>query len=72
VGKKQRAQVVKLPGAYNSEGSNQDAGVDVGMVQRRAYEIYESRGCVDGAALDDWLQAERELRHDDRHASSAS
>jgi hypothetical protein len=27
----------------------------------RAYEIYESRGGKDGADLDDWLQAEREL-----------
>jgi hypothetical protein len=35
--------------------------VDVEMVQRRAYEIYESRGHIDGAALDDWLQAEREV-----------
>ena len=28
----------------------------------RAYEIYESRGRIDGADLDDWLQAERRLR----------
>jgi hypothetical protein len=31
-------------------------------MQRRAYEIYEARGSVPGHALDDWLQAERELR----------
>ena len=30
-------------------------------VARRAYEIYEARGGAPGAALDDWLQAEREL-----------
>lgn len=30
-------------------------------VARRAYEIYERRGGTDGAALDDWLQAERDL-----------
>jgi Protein of unknown function (DUF2934) len=35
--------------------------INVEMVQRRAYEIYESRGRVDGAALEDWLQAEHEL-----------
>ena len=34
---------------------------DIEKVQRRAYEIYESRGRRDGAALDDWLQAEHEL-----------
>jgi Protein of unknown function (DUF2934) len=31
-------------------------------IEWRAYEIYESRGRVDGADLDDWLRAERELR----------
>lgn len=30
-------------------------------IARRAFEIYESRGASDGADLDDWLQAEREL-----------
>jgi hypothetical protein len=30
-------------------------------VALRAYEIYESRGCLDGWDVDDWLQAEREL-----------
>lgn len=27
----------------------------------RAYEIYESRGCMQGCDLDDWLQAEDEV-----------
>lgn len=31
-------------------------------IARRAYEIYESRGRADGADVDDWLQAERELQ----------
>jgi len=30
-------------------------------VRRRAYELYEERGRVDGLALDDWLQAEAEI-----------
>ena len=30
-------------------------------IRRRAYELYEQRGKVDGFALDDWLQAEREI-----------
>ena len=31
-------------------------------IERRAYEIYMSRGgCAQGDALADWLQAEREL-----------
>jgi hypothetical protein len=31
-------------------------------VARRAYEIYQSRGGRDGADLDDWLEAERQLK----------
>jgi HSP20 family molecular chaperone IbpA len=30
-------------------------------VRRRAYELSEQKGCVDGADPDDWLQAEREV-----------
>jgi hypothetical protein len=30
-------------------------------IARRAYALYEERGRTDGADLDDWLQAEREL-----------
>jgi hypothetical protein len=31
-------------------------------IRRRAYEIYLERGEQPGRELDDWLQAERELR----------
>ena len=31
-------------------------------IEQRAYEIYLERGGTDGMDLDDWLQAERELR----------
>jgi hypothetical protein len=34
-------------------------------IERRAYELYESRGREDGRDLDDWLQAERETRNDE-------
>ena len=30
----------------------------------RAFHLYCERGCTDGHDLDDWLQAERELRDD--------
>jgi len=30
-------------------------------VRRRAYELCEQRGRVDGFALDDWFQAESEI-----------
>jgi hypothetical protein len=31
-------------------------------IRRRAHEIYTERGGTDGCDLDDWLQAQRELR----------
>ena len=32
------------------------------IIRRRAYELYEQRGFVDGNELDDWLEAEEEIR----------
>lgn len=31
-------------------------------IAERAYELYEARGREDGRDMDDWLEAERELR----------
>ena len=30
-------------------------------IRRRAYELYQQRGRVDGHALDDWFQAQAEI-----------
>jgi hypothetical protein len=35
---------------------------DYDQVARRAYERYEARGREDGRDIEDWLEAERELR----------
>jgi hypothetical protein len=32
-------------------------------IARRAFELYERRGRLDGHDVDDWLAAERELTH---------
>lgn len=32
------------------------------QIQARAYHLYLQRGMEDGHALDDWLQAEQEIR----------
>jgi len=32
------------------------------QIRRRAYELWIARGCRDGHNLEDWLDAERELR----------
>jgi hypothetical protein len=34
------------------------------QVRARAYIIYRARGIVDGSALDDWVEAERELKQE--------
>ena len=31
------------------------------QIQRRAYELYEQRGCAHGHEVEDWFQAEREV-----------
>lgn len=39
-------------------------------IARRAYELYQQRGCTDGEDWRDWFQAENELRK--RHAPEES
>ena len=34
------------------------------VIEVRAYCRYVNRGCVDGCAVEDWLEAERELREE--------
>ena len=32
------------------------------LISRRAYELYEQRGCAHGSHVEDWLQAEAEVK----------
>jgi hypothetical protein len=41
-------------------------------VRRRAYELYVQRGNQSGSALDDWLQAEEEVRRAQERAIDES
>jgi hypothetical protein len=36
--------------------------IPIERIQQRAYELYEQRGKTDGHDLDDWLQAECEIK----------
>jgi DUF2934 family protein len=38
------------------------ANITEDKIARRAYDLYLARGCEPGHTLDDWLQAEHELR----------
>jgi len=35
-------------------------------IEKRAYQLFEERGCRDGHALQDWIDAERELAKPER------
>jgi hypothetical protein len=39
-----------------------DHNIDAGAIARRAYQHFEARGREHGRDLEDWLNAERELR----------
>jgi len=41
------------------------------QIQQRAYELYEQRGRTDGRDLDDWLQAECEVKGTQANAATA-
>jgi outer membrane protein TolC len=41
---------------------NRSAQATESDIARRAYDLYLTRGCEHGHDVDDWLQAERELR----------
>jgi DUF2934 family protein len=40
-------------------------------IRRRAYELYVERGNESGSELDDWLQAEEEIRRAEEAAAKA-
>ena len=48
------------PDAYKTETSSDVTP----QIAKQAYELYEQQGRHDGHADQDWLQAEREIRHD--------
>ena len=41
------------------------------QIQQRAYELYERRGMTDGHDLEDWLQAECEIKTTHANAEAA-
>jgi hypothetical protein len=54
--------VVTLPALESGSRAQQSADIDDSDIARRSYTLYEERGNEHGRDLDDWLQAERELR----------
>lgn len=64
-------EIVEMLSSVKAELPTSSVPNDPGTIDvaHRAYEIYESRGRIDGAALDDWLQAERESQTEEPSAS---
>jgi hypothetical protein len=58
-GKPTRPAAPKSPPAKRKEPERTPSD---DRIAERAYELYEQRGCLDGHALEDWTQAEREIR----------
>jgi hypothetical protein len=54
--------VVTMPTADSNVLENQSANTPDQEIAHRACELYCDRGCQHGHGLDDWSQAERELR----------
>ncbi len=52
----------------NFEPEQAEANIRQEDIAERAYAIYQQRGGFPGAELDDWLQAEQELRN--RHKAA--
>jgi Protein of unknown function (DUF2934) len=52
-----------LIGPY-AGGFREQAAALVSQIAKRAYDLYEQHGHQGGHAVEDWLQAEREIRKD--------
>ena len=62
--------------AEHSSHSHEPATGTIGTVEpdeiaRRAYELFQERGCEPGCDLDDWLRAERELKESEHRNQSS-
>ncbi len=64
--KLERSGRPELVEEYEAEQPSQPEKELEQQIRLRAYEIYEQRGMLDGAELDDWLQAETEVRRGER------
>jgi hypothetical protein len=54
--------VVTMPAAESRSPVARAWDVTEDDIARRAFQLYCDRGCTDGHDVDDWLNAERELR----------
>jgi Protein of unknown function (DUF2934) len=61
---KDRGQIQELSNTYYGADTRACPVERVSeLIRIRAYQLFEARGHHPGRELDDWLQAERELKH---------
>ena len=60
--KTKRADAAVIADGATTPGPNGSAPVTDADIARRAYDLYVARGCEPGHDVEDWLQAERDLR----------
>jgi Protein of unknown function (DUF2934) len=52
----------ELLGRYGADTSGLNPDTMLDLIRERAYQLFEMRGRESGHELEDWLQAEREIR----------
>lgn len=62
MGTRRSERTVEAAGRRPESDGPDDGPMSEDAIARRAYELYLARGRADGSAIDDWLQAENELR----------
>lgn len=55
------AEAVWAEGAWREVPRHPDLAEVARRIAERAYQLYVARGRVEGGALEDWLEAEREI-----------
>jgi Protein of unknown function (DUF2934) len=71
-GNARKAEVATLPVVTAPDVKQGSFTVDLeSEIRRRAYELYEQRGCTPGQEDEDWLIAEREVLTRYNHQQSA-
>jgi len=48
---------------FGADTSGRSTECVTDLIRKRAFELFETRGRQSGRELDDWLQAEREIKH---------
>jgi len=69
---KPEIKVLQMPETTVSNGNGHHNSLELeSEIRRRAYELYEHRGYIDGLAEQDWLNAEREVlaRNQQKHSA---